>query len=140
MTDGLTREQAAASLARADMAARRVHGSTRWMSVYFSVFGAFFGAQTLILGLVQPLALRMTIFAVSVPAVMTGMIVWALRHGAVPRGRFRGLWAWFGSTGLYGAALIVGTPRLEGRLWYWIPASVLVALPLCLAGWRERRG
>lgn len=70
------------------------------MSVYFSVFGAFFGAQTLVLGLVQPFALRMALFTVSVPVVMTGMVVWAQRHGATPRGRLRGLWAWIGSGGL----------------------------------------
>ena len=139
MEDKLTPEQAAADLGRAGLAADRVRGRARWMSVYFTVFGVLFGAETLQLGLVQPLALRMTIFAVSGLAVMSVTIVWALRHGAVPRGRLRGLWAWLGSCGLYGVALGGGTPRLEGQAWYWGPAAVVVALPLCVAGWRERR-
>lgn len=140
MADEFTCEQAAADLARAGTAARRVRDRARWMNVYFSVFGAYFGAETLLLGLVQPLALKMTVFAVSATAVITPMVVWALGHGAVPRGRLRGLWAWLGSSGLYGAALFAGLPRLEGRVWYWVPAAVVVALPLCVAGWRERRG
>jgi hypothetical protein len=139
MAEELTREQAAADLDRAGTAAGRVSGQARWMSVYFTVFGVFFGAETLQLGLVQPLALRMTIFAVSAALVIIGTVVWAWRHRAFPRGRLRGLWAWFTSSGLYAVALIVGTPRLVGEAWYWVPAAVIVALPLCVAGWRERR-
>jgi hypothetical protein len=140
MTSDVTRQQAASDLARAGAAARRVRDRARWMSVYFSVGGALFAAETLLIGLVQPLALRMTIFTVTLPVVLTGMIVWAQRHGAAPRGRLRGVWAWLATGGLYAAALIAGTPRLEGRAWYWAPAAVVVALPLLVAGWRERRG
>jgi hypothetical protein len=138
MTDDLT--SAAAGLARADRATRRMHDRARWLSNYFAVFGLYIGSQTLLLGLVQPLALRMTIFAVCLPVVLGGLIFWARRQGAVPRGRLRRLWAWLGSSLLYGGALIAGTPRLEGQVWYWVPAAIVVALPLGVASWLERRG
>ncbi len=139
MTDDLTREQAIADLARAGRAAGRVRYRARWMATYFTVFGVGFGAVTLILGLIQPLALRMTIFAACWPALMIGMVLWSRGQRAAPRGRFRGLWAWVATGLLYGAALLAGMPALEGRVAYWVPAAVIVALPLCAAGWRERR-
>lgn len=40
---------------------------------------------------------------------------------------------------LYSAAMWIGTPALLGRVEYWLPAAVLVATPLGLAAWRERR-
>lgn len=139
MADDLTREQAIAELAHADAAAGRVRGHARWMATYFTVFGLGFGTVTLILGLVQPLALRMTIFATCWLVLMIGMVLWARGQQAAPRGRFRGVWAWIATGILYGVALVVGMPALEGRVGYWAPAAVIVALPLCVAAWRERR-
>ena len=110
------------------------------MSTYFTVFGLAFGAVTLILGLVQPFALRMTIFATCWPVLMIGMVLRARGQRAAPRGRFRGVWAWITTGILYGVALVVGLSAFEGRVGYWMPAAVIVALPLCVAGWRERRG
>ena len=139
MADELARKQAISRLARADVAAGRVRRHTRWMATYFTVFGLGFGVVTLILGLVQPLALRMTIFATCWPVLVIGMVLWARRQRAAPRGRFRGVWAWIATGILYGVALAVGMPAFEGRVGYWAPAAVVVALPLCVAGWRERR-
>ena len=138
VADELASEQAIAELARADVAAGRVRGHAQWMATYFTVFGLGFGAVTLILGLVQPLALRMTIFATCWPVLMIGMILWARGQRAVPRGRLRGVWAWIATGILYGVALVVGMSVLEGRMAYWVPAAIIVALPLCVAGWRER--
>jgi len=139
MSDELTREQAAAELARADTAAGRVHARSRWIATFLAVFGVGFGALTLLLGLVQPFALRMTIFAVCWPILIIGMVIWSRRQPAAPRGRLVGVWGWVGTGVLYGVALFVGTPALIGRAEYWVPAAVVVALPLCIAGWRERR-
>lgn len=139
MADELTREQAAAELARADTAAGRVRAGSRWIATYLVVFGVGFGAVTLLLGLVQPLALRMTIFAVCWPILIVGMVIWSRRQPAAPRGRLVGVWGWIGTGVLYGVALFVGTPTLIGRVEYWVPAAIVVALPLCVAGWRERR-
>ncbi len=132
----MTREQAVEELARADAAAGRVRRKSRWIATYLAVFGVGFGAVTLLLGLVEPLALRMTIFFVCGPVLVVGMVVWSRRQPAAPRGR---LWGWLGTGILYGVALFVGTPGLEGRVEYWLPAAVVVALPLCVAGWREHR-
>ena len=138
MADELARDQAIAELARADVAAGRVRGHARWMATYFTVFGLGFGAVTVILGLVQPLALRMTIFATCWPVLVIGMVVWARGQRAAPRGRFRGVWAWVATSILYGVALFTGMSAFEGRVSYWVPAAVIVAVPLCVAGWRER--
>jgi peptidoglycan/LPS O-acetylase OafA/YrhL len=139
MADELAREQAISGLARADVAAGRVGRHARWMATYFTVFGLGFGAVTLILGLMQPLALRMTIFATCWPVLMIGMLLWARGQRAAPRGRFRGMRAWIATGILYGVVLVVGMPAFEGRVGYWVPAAVVIALPLCAAGWRERR-
>jgi len=139
MTYEPTPQDAAAQLSRAHGIAARVGGRARWIGVYFIVFGVLFGAATLVLGLVQPLVLRMAIWSAGLVVVMAGMILWAHRQKAVPRGRLRGWPAWAGSGSLYGVALIAGTPALLGRVWYWLPAAVVVALPLSVAGWRELR-
>ncbi len=141
MADELTREQAAAELARAGVAAGRVRRGARWASTYLTMFGIAFGAVTLLLGLVEPVALRITIFAVCWPIIVIAAVVWAHRQPAAPRGfgRTWGAWGWVGTGVLYGVALVVGTPAFEGRPAFWVPAAVIVALPLCVAGWRERR-
>ena len=139
MAEDLAREQAINGLARADIAAGRVRRRARWMATYFTVFGLGFGAVALMLGLVQPLALRTAIFATCWPVLVIGMVLWARGQRAAPRGRFRGVWAWVATGILYGVALVVGMPAFEGLVEYWAPAAVIVALPLCVAGWRERR-
>jgi hypothetical protein len=40
---------------------------------------------------------------------------------------------------LYAVTLWVGDPAQLGRVTYWVPAAVLVALPLAAAAWRERQ-
>jgi len=139
MADELTREQAAAELARADTAAGRVRAGSRWIATYLVLFGVGFGALTLLIGLVQPPALRITIFAVCWPVLIVGTVIWSRRQPAAPRGRTVSIWGWIGTGGLYGLALFVGTPGFVGRAEYWVPAALLVALPLCVAGWWEHR-
>lgn len=139
MAEELTREQAAAELARADLVAGRVHGRSRWMANYLAVFGAGFGVVTLVLGMVEPYPLKMTIFAVFWTSLVVGMVGWARSRPAAPRGRWRGVWAWVGTGVLYPAALLIGLPGQAGRPAFWVPAAVLVAAPMAAAAWREHR-
>jgi hypothetical protein len=140
MAEEITTEQAKADLARADDVAGRVRRHARWMWLYLAVFAAGFGGITLILGLVQPLWLRMTIFGVLWPYLVVGMVVWSRQQPAASRdGRRRALWAWVATPVLYSAAVWVGTPSQLGRVAYWLPAAVVVAVPLAVAAWRERR-
>lgn len=136
----MTRDQAAADLARAGQAAGRMHTEARWMARYLAVFAAGFAALTLILGLVEPLWLRLTISGALWVPLVAGMVAWAMSRRTSPRGvGRRALWGWVGTGVLYAAALVVGTPGQLGNPAYWVPAAVLVALPLGVTAWREAR-
>lgn len=136
----MTRERAAADLAHAEQAAGRIRLESGWMARYLAVFAAGFGTLTLILGLVEPFWLRMTISGVLWVALVTGMVVWASRRRAAPSGGMRRtVWGWIGTGVSYAVALFVGTPAQLGNVAYWVPAAVVVALPLAVVAWRERR-
>lgn len=140
MATDITREQAAAELDRAERAAALVRRQSRWMARYLGVFAAGFGALTLILGLVEPLWLRMTVSGVLWAGLVLGMVLWANRRPATARGAgHRGLWGWIGTCALYGVALFVGTPGHLGEVAFWVPAAVVVAIPLAIAAWQEAR-
>jgi len=140
MTGDISREEAGAALARADESARRVRSQARWMSTYLGVFSAGFGGLTLLLGLVEPLALRMTVVSVAWGLLVSGMVVWALRRPAGLRGTARRVTPyWLGTCGLYAVALFLGTPGRIGEPLYWIPAALIVAAPLAIGALRERR-
>ncbi|WP_300012512.1 hypothetical protein [Pseudonocardia sp.] len=136
----LSRDQAASALAHADRSAARVRTQTRWFVRYLAVFAAGFGVLTLVLGLVQPLWLRLTIsMALWIPLV-AGMAWWAQRQRATAGGAIRRtVPGWIGTGALYAAALFVGTPGQLGNPAYWVPAAVVVTLPLAVVAWRESR-
>lgn len=136
----MSRERAAADLARGDRAAAKVRTASRWMARYLAVFAAGFGVLTLVLGLVSPLGLRMAVAGALWIPLVVGMVVWAMRRPAADRGVGRRvLWGWIGTGGLYALALVIGTPARLGEVVYWAPAAVLVALPLGITAWRESR-
>lgn len=136
----LTRDQAASALADAERSAARVHVETRWFVRYLAVFAAGFGVLTLVLGLVDPLWLRLTISGVLWIPLVIGMAWWAFHQRATASGvGRRALPGWVGSGVLYAVALFVGTPGQLGNPAYWVPAAVVVALPLAIAAWRESR-
>lgn len=140
MDTDMSRERAAADLARAATATDRVRDESRWAVRYFAVFAVGWPVLLLVLGLVFPLWLRMTIAGVLWIPLVTGMVVWANRHRAYSRGMLRrNAWA-FGTAGvLYTAALFVGTPAQLGNAAYWVPAAVVVDLPLAVAAVLEAR-
>lgn len=105
-----------------------------------AVFGVAFAVLTLLLGLVEPLSLRMTVLSVGWPLLIGGMVVWSLRRPASLRGTSsRVVRYWVGTAVLYGIVLFVGTPGRIGEPVYWIPAAILVATPLLVGAVLERR-
>lgn len=136
----LTRDQAATDLAHARRSAGRVRAEARWFVRYLVVFAAGFGVLTLVLGLVEPLWLRLTVSGVLWLPLVAGMAWWASRQRATTSGvGRRALPGWIGTGGLYAVALFVGTPDQLGRPAYWVPAAVVVTLPLAVTAWRESR-
>ncbi len=140
MDTDMSRERAAADLARAATATDRVRDESRWAVRYFALLGAGWAAITLVLGLVFPLWLRMTVAGVLWIPLVTGLVVWAVRRRASSRGVARhNAWAIGATSVLYGAAIIIGTPGQLGNAAYWVPAAVLAALPLAVAAVLEAR-
>ena len=136
----MSRERAAADLARAGAATSRVRDESRWAVRHFAVFAVGWAVLTLVLGLVFPLWLRLTVAGVLWIPLVTGMVTWAHRRRASSRGMVRrNAWA-FGTAGvLYIAAVVVGTPGQLGNVAYWVPAAVVVAVPLAVAAVLEAR-
>lgn len=140
MDTDMSRERAAADLARAASATGRVRDEARWVARYLAVFGAGFAVLTVELGMVTPLWLSLTIAGALWIPLVTGMVVWAMRRRAAARGAGRRLAVPFAATGaLYGAALAVGLPDQVGNAAYWVPAAVVVALPMVVAAVLEAR-
>ena len=141
VTKRMTTEQAAADLVRARQSAEQVRARAQWSARYLGVFAAGFAAITLILGLMHPFWLRMSVWGAVWGVLVVGMVAWARSQPAHPEGsrRWRSAWAWAGTGVLYGVTLWVGDPAQLGRMTYWVPAAVLVALPLAAAAWRERQ-
>jgi len=110
------------------------------MSTYLAVFGVGFAVLTLVLGLVEPLSLRLILISTGWPLLIGVMVVWATRRPASLRGSSsRVIKYWIGTAALYGIALVIGTPGLVGEARYWIPAAVVVAAPLLIGAVLERR-
>lgn len=123
----------------ANCATVRLQAHARWMSGYLVIFATAFAGITLVLGLVQPLALRMMVFVLCWPALMVLAARWVDRRPAKPRRTdARATKYWVATSLLYGAALLWGTPRLIGDASYWIPASIVVATPLLIGAVRVR--
>lgn len=141
VTKRMTTEQAAADLARARQATEQVRARAQWSARYLGVFAAGFAAITLILGLMHPFWLRMSVWGTVWGVLVVGMVAWARSQPAQPEGsrRWRSAWAWAGTGVLYAVTLWVGDPAQLGRMMYWVPAAVLVALALAAAAWRERQ-
>jgi len=133
-------DAARAALVAATHSAAQVRTRAQWMSTYLAVFAGGFAGVTLLLGLTRPTWLRMSLFGLVWPLLIVSMEMWAARRPAHLRTtRRRVVKYWIGTGALYGAALVVGTPAFLGRAGYWIPAAVLVATPLLIGSWRERR-
>jgi len=136
----MTPDAARAALDSAAAAEAGVRARARWMPVYMITFGVGFGAAALVLGLIESFAWRMSLFAGLWIVFVLAMVRWAASRPASARVVTRRIAvSWVGTGVLYGVALFVGTGRFQGELAFWVPAAVVIALPLVIGGLLERR-
>ncbi|WP_405087875.1 hypothetical protein [Microbispora sp. NBC_01389] len=138
MDDGMTPEAARDALRSAANASQRLRARARWASTKLVVFGVSIGLVTAGVGLIESKLLKAAVFA-AWGALVVVMTVWErgrLVHLAGTRRRISPYWG--GSFALYGVALAVGTGETIGDLAYWLPASVIVPLPMLIGAFRER--
>ena len=125
----MTPADARSALADADGARAALTGRGRWVRGYLIAFAAGSVALVLLLGLAGRAGLiaGMTIWFVLVVTA----VAWSSRQRVVLPGSGRLLGIAFGVWGaLYGIALAVGLTTAPGSAAYWVPAAVVVALPL----------
>lgn len=137
--DDLTRSQAREALSAAADAAGAVHRRARWTGTYQLAFGLGFAVITLVIGLMER-PLNLVVFVVAWAVFVVGMVLWSRRSPVGPRrGRPPVTPSWIATIVLYTAAIAVGSTWFERELGFWVPAAIAVAVPLVLAGARERR-
>ncbi|MEV1286571.1 hypothetical protein [Micromonospora sp. NPDC049679] len=139
MDNEMTPDAARAALLSATNTSRRLRSRARWASTKLAVFGVGIGLVTATIGLVESKLVGAAVLAGWLMLV-GGMTVWErsrLVHLAGTRARITPYW--IGSFAFYGVALAVGTDEKSGDLTYWLPASVVVALPMLIGALRERR-
>jgi hypothetical protein len=140
MSNQMTSSDAHAALRAAESAAARTRRSARWMATYTVVFGAGFAAMTLLLGLTNLDNTSPAVLPTMWSILIAVMLIWARRQrAALTRTGRRILPYWMASGLLYGAALIVGVNRFHGEPGYWIPAAIVVGMPMFVGAWRESR-
>ncbi|MGX4695207.1 hypothetical protein [Streptomyces sp. JNUCC 63] len=139
MDEAMTPEAAREALRCAAGASERLRVRARWASTKLVVFGVGIGLVTAAVGLIESKLLKAVVFAAwGVLAVV--MSVWERRRLAHLSGTGRRISPyWGGSFALYGVALAVGSDETIGDLAYWLPAGVIVALPMLIGAVRERR-
>ncbi|WP_091555523.1 hypothetical protein [Micromonospora pattaloongensis] len=139
MNNELTPEAARNALVSAAAVSEKMRARARWASTKLAIFGIGIGLVAATVGLVESKAVGAAVFAGWI-ALVVGMTIWErgrLAHLAGTRQRINPYW--IGSFACYGVALAVGTGELSGVPMYWIPASVIVALPMLIGALRERR-
>ena len=130
---------AANTLARAERLRRTVNARSRWYVRYQLIYAAAVLVTMPVLGLVggpAGVAIAMTIWC----AAIGGLSVWAARQpvsrrGFGPRhGAIIGAWA-----AIYVAVLIPGSTAFAGEPAWWLPGTVLAAVPSLAGAWLEAR-
>lgn len=136
----MTPLQAREALHRAAAASEKVASSSRWTSTYLAVFALAFAAATMIIGLVQPPSLGMLIFGALWVMITLVMVRWANQQRVTRQGSCRRLPPyWLISGGVFAVVLFTGLAYWPGQVLYWIPAAVLVGVPMAIGAVRERQ-
>ena len=140
MTEPTAPVEARRQLDQADRAAAKVAAQGRWLPVYMTAFGLGAGAETFILGIVEQRAARLAAFTVTWVALVVTMALWSRSHRATVRGAQSRIRPWWIATfTLYAVAAFLW-PAVAGHAAVrWLPAGVVVAAPLLIGAWRERK-
>lgn len=140
MNNRITPDEARAALDSAATASSRVRAQSRWMGTYLAVFAVAYLVLTLMVGLVESTPFRLIVGIGGWIVLVVVMIWWIGRRPAMPTGSaWHIAWYWFGTGLLYPAAVLVGLPDREGQVSYWVPAAIVVALPMAIGALLERR-
>jgi len=138
MSNDLTADEARAALAGASSSAARLRRRARWASTQLMILGLGMGAVTVGVGLIESKLLGAAVFAAwGVLALI--MRRWTSRRTAHLTGTrsrtapYRSL-----SFALYGVAIAAGGDAY-GDPTYWVPAAVLVTVPMLVGAVCERR-
>ncbi|MFJ6002399.1 hypothetical protein [Arthrobacter sp. NPDC092385] len=138
MDRDLTPDDARAALIGATSSAQRLRHRARWAGTKLLIFGTGMGLVTLAVGLVESKLLGAAVFlAWGVLAVL--MSRWARRRTAhLPGTSTRIAPYWALGFAFYAVAIAAGGDEY-GNPGYWVPAAVVVALPMLVGSIRERR-
>jgi fatty acid desaturase len=140
----LTPEQAQEALARAAESSRRVRSRASSVRVYSWVNALAWAASLIAYGFIGPWAIRLPVWFLLLAVPLLAVVRWNMRRPASavdkppPRGGY-GAYTW-PMCGVEALAVIIGeVAHLHGRLAFWLPAAILVALPLTILGFRVGR-
>jgi hypothetical protein len=134
----LTPDDARAALAGAAASAARLRARARWASTKLLVFGVGMGLVTLSVGMLESKLLGAAVFA-AWGALAFGMSRWERRRTVhLPGTGARTAPYWSASIALYAVAIAAGTEQSSDPT-YWVPAALVVPLPLLTGAVRERR-
>jgi hypothetical protein len=138
MSDDLSAAAARDALLAADRSSQRLRHRARWASTKLTVFGIAIGLVTVAVGLIESKLLGAGVFGGWL-ALVAGMSWWERsRLAHLPGTRKRTSRYWATSFAFYGVALAVGVGEASGDRTYWLPAGVIVALPMLVGAFRER--
>jgi hypothetical protein len=138
MTHELTPDDARAALAGAASSASRLRHRARWAGTKLLVFGLGMGLVTLSVGLVESTLLGAAVFA-AWGLLALAMSRWARRRTAhLPGTEARTAPYWATSMALYAVSIAAGGHE-DGDATYWVPAAVVVTVPMLVGAVRERR-
>lgn len=135
----MTPEAARAALADAARTSDRLRARARWASTKLAVQGLGLGVVTATIGLAESKLVGATVF-VAWGVLVAATAWWERRrtaHLAGTRERTSRYWAL--SFALYAVAIACGVARPDGDTAFWLPAAVVVALPMLVGAARERR-
>ena len=139
MNNDLSAAAATDALLAAARTATRLRRRARWASTKLAVFGVAIGQVTVTVGRVESKTVGAAVFA-GWGALAVGMSAWERRRLAhLPGTRERAGRYWATSFAFYGVALAVGIGEASQEPGYWLPAGAIVALPMLVGAFRERR-
>ena len=135
----MTPEAARDALADAARTSDRLRARARWASTKLAVTGVGMGLLTLAVGLVESDVLGFAVFG-AWGVLVAATSWWERRRTAhLPGTSERTARSWAVSFALYAVAIACGVARPEGDVTFWVPAAVVVALPMLVGAVRERR-
>jgi hypothetical protein len=139
MAHDMTPAAARDALVSAATASHNLRTRARWSSTKLAVFGVGIGLVTATVGLVDSKLLGAAVFA-GWGMLAGGMSLWERRrlaHLAGTSERIRPYW--MAGFAFYGVAVATASGETSGDLAHWLPAGVIVSLPMLIGAWRERR-